>query len=207
MLIPLKILIENLKDSDGLLERFLCSFSCTDDEDIESFLHNRAVEFEKLSKSRTYLICDEEQMERDSLEQVTIYGYISVALKILAIPDELSNRVRKELDGFSAKIHGEPIHDIPCYLIGQLSRNSNVPKELLSGTELIGYACDVIAGAVNSVGGRYMMIECRDREKLIRFYQQNLFREIARIPDGNVPMVQMIRKIEYRDVFGLSIWG
>lgn len=178
------------------MKRFLSSFSCAEDEDIELFLHNRAVEFEKLSKSRTYLVCDEEELKNNSLNHVTIYGYISVALKILTIPDETSNRMRKELDGFSAKIHGKPVHDIPCYLIGQLSRNSKVPKSSLKGADLIGYACDVIAQSVEAVGGRYIMIECRDKEKLIRFYQQNLFKEIARIPDENVPMVQMIRKIQ-----------
>ncbi len=177
------------------MHRFLSSFSCTDDEDIESFLHNRAVEFEKLSKSRTYLICDEEQMEYNSIDHVTIYGYVSVALKILTIPEDTSNRMRKELDGFSAKLHGEPVHDIPCYLIGQLSRNSHVPKAALSGADLIRFACDVIAMSVEAVGGRYIMIECRDREKLLQFYQQNSFKEIARIPDKNIPMVQMIRKI------------
>ena len=40
------------------------------------------------------------------------------------------------------------------------------------------------------------MIECRNIESLIRFYKDNLFTEIARISDGTVPMVQMIRKIE-----------
>ena len=40
-----------------------------------------------------------------------------------------------------------------------------------------------------------MMIECRDNEKLIGFYSNNDFEEIARIPDEKQPMVQMIRKI------------
>lgn len=103
--------------------------------------------------------------------------------------------MRKELDGFSSKIHGERISDFPCYLIGQLSRASNVPKDSISGDQLIAFACDVIAASVNSVGGRYMMIECHDNEKLIHFYKTNNFFEIARIPDNDLPMVQMIRKI------------
>ena len=39
------------------LDKLLSSFSCEMDKDIEIFLHKRAVEFEKLSKARTYLIC------------------------------------------------------------------------------------------------------------------------------------------------------
>lgn len=176
----------------------MSSFSCEQDADIEHFLHERAVDFENLSKSRTYLICDQEQLENSdgSHEQLIIYGYISLALKILTIPASTSNRVRKELDGFSAKIHGETISDFPCYLIGQLSKNSNVPKDSISGEMLITFACDIIAASVEAVGGRYMMIECRDTEKLIRFYQNNSFKEISRIPDKDQPMVQMIRKIQ-----------
>lgn len=40
-----------------------------------------------------------------------------------------------------------------------------------------------------------MMIECHDRKELIQFYSDNHFSEISRIPDQELPMVQMIRKI------------
>lgn len=194
MLISLKTLIDELEE-DKELKPFLSSFSCLQDEDIEYFLHYRAVEFEQLSKSRTYLVCDQDELETKNITELTIYGYISLALKILTVPSEVSNRVRKELDGFRAKIHGEQIRDFPCYLIGQLSRNSNVSHDSLSGEMLIGFAKDVIATAVEAVGGRYMMIECKDSDKLVNFYKKNEFDEIARIPDNAQPMVQMIRKL------------
>ena len=184
------------EDSD-LLTQVLSSFSCAQDEDIESFLHHRAVEFEKLSKARTYLICDEKQLLADGfcLDQLKIYGYVSVALKILSVPDALSNRKRKEIDGFSAKTHGEQIKDFSCYLIGQLSRNSNVSCDSISGADLLQVAYDVIAAAVDAVGGRYIMIECHDNQKLIDFYARNGFEEISRVADESRPMVQMIKKI------------
>ena len=194
MLIPLKTLISQL-DEDKELKPLLYSFSCEQDEDIEHFLHNRAIEFDKLSKARTYLIFSEEDLLSKNITGQVVYGYISIALKVLSVPEVTSNRMRKELDGFSSKIHGERISDFPCYLIGQLSRNSKVPKDCISGKQLLTFAEDVIGNAVNSVGGRYMMIECRDKEKVIRFYQQNEFEEISRIPDEEQPMVQMIRKI------------
>lgn len=187
------MLINEMKEGNELSE-LLSSFSCEKDEDIEYFLHNRAIEFEKLSKARTYLVLNQEQLENKE-KHLTIYGYISLALKILSVPQDMSNRMRKELDGFSAKIHGEQISDFPCYLIGQLSRNSNVKSEGISGKQLIDFASDIIATSVEAVGGRYMMIECRDEEKLLQFYKDNYFSEVARIPDENQPMVQMIRKI------------
>lgn len=194
MLISLKTLINELEE-DKELKPLLSSFSCLQDQDIEDFLHNRAVEFEQLSKSRTYLICSQEELETKHITDLTVYGYFSLALKILTVPTAVSNRVRKELDGFSAKIHGEQISDFPCYLIGQLARNSSVSRNSLSGEILINFAKDVISTAVEVVGGRYMMIECRNSGKLIEFYKNNKFEEIARIPDNGQPMVQMIRRI------------
>ena len=180
-----------------MLSRILSSFSCERDEDIENFLHSKAVEFEKLSKARTYLICDEEQISKEEfyLDQLKIYGYVAIALKILSVPEEWSNRKRKALDGLSAKIHGEPIKDFSCYLIGQLSRNSKVSHDSISGKDLLQMAYDVIAAAVDAVGGRYMMIECREEKKLVDFYLANGFEDIQRSSDGTHIMVQMIRKI------------
>ena len=180
---------------DERVKMLLSSFSCAKDPDIEYFLHQRAVEFEELSKSRTYLIFDRQELETKRLEQLTIYGYISLALKVLTVSEEVSNHTRKEIDGLSAKIRGKQINDFPCYLIGQLARNTDVPGECLSGGKLLAFARDVISTSVEAVGGRYVMIECRNAEKLIRFYKDNGFSEISRLSDGKQPMVQMISKI------------
>ena len=147
-----------------------------------------------MSKARTYLIFNSEDLETGK-DHPVIYGYISLALKILTVPASVSNRMRKELDGFNAKIHGQQISDFPCYLIGQLAKNSDIKNNTVTGSELLYAAFDIIASAAEAVGGRYMMIECRNEEKLLRFYEDNSFTEIDRIPDEDVPMVQMIRKI------------
>lgn len=198
MVIALKTLAGKLESDPGRLQQILDSFSCEQDADIASFLHSRAVEFERLSKARTYLIIDETFLKQGTF---TILGYFSIALKSLSIPETVSIRARKELDGFSGKIHGEPIQNIPCYLIGQLARNSLKEAAALTGNAILGLAFDTIASAVNLVGGRYVMIECRNIESLIRFYKRNFFGEITYIPDGTLPMIQMIRKIEsYKSV-------
>lgn len=185
----------NVIEDKKELTMILHSFVCDQDEAIERFLYERAIEFEELSKTRTYLICDQEQLEKNGMEALIIYGYISLALKILSVASDVSNRVRKELDGFSAKLHGEVISDFPCYLIGQLARNSNVPDDSISGKQLMKFAFDIIAASAEAVGGRFVLIECRPCDKLIQFYQDNSFKEIAKIPDYQQPMIQMIRKI------------
>ena len=87
------------------------------------------------------------------------------------------------------------ISHFPCYLIGQLARNSKVPKNSISGAELLDFAYDIIDTAVEAVGGRYILIECNDNNKLIKFYQENNFSEINRINYEDKAMVQMIRMI------------
>jgi len=171
----------------------LSSFLCTQDPDIESFLKERSVHFEKLSKSRTYLEIDEDALARDGT--VAVLGYFSLAMQTLKFPEEYSGRRRKELDGFASKRGGKPVQDVPCFLIGQLARCSSIEKGALSGSELLDDALGYIAMAQEAVGGRIVLVECRDDPKLIRFYEGNRFEEFMHIGDDDRPMIQMIRRI------------
>ena len=182
-----------------MLNHILSSFSCAYDEDIQNFLHNRAIDFENLLKSRTYLVVDEEQFENPafSLDKLTIYGYISLAVKVFTVPETTSNRQRQQLDGFSAKEYGKQISNFPCYLIGQLARNSNVPKDTISGAEMLKIANTIIGEAVKLVGGRNILVECRNNEKLIQFYLNNGFYKVSQVPDENQTMIQMIRRFDF----------
>ncbi len=184
---------------DEALKSILSSFSCIYDEDIQNFLHNRAIEFERLSKSRTYLVVSDEEFRNPKVmfDEITIYGYISLAVKVFTVSETTSNRQRQQLDGFSAKEHGKQISNFPCYLIGQLARNSNVPKESISGVELLNFAYKTIGEAVKLVGGRNILVECRNNKKLIQFYLNNGFYQISQVPDDNQTMIQMIRRIEF----------
>ena len=60
MLISLKDLINEMSEEE--LDRLLSSFECVLDSDIEYFLKNRAVTYEELSKARTFLVLDEDEL-------------------------------------------------------------------------------------------------------------------------------------------------
>ena len=60
---------------------------------------------------------------------------------------------------------------------------------------MLDFAYDIIDTAVEAVGGRYILIECNDNDKLIKFYQENNFSEINRLNYEDKAMVQMIRMI------------
>lgn len=181
--------------SEEELNRLLSSFDCVLDSDIEFFLKNRATEYEGLSKARTFLVFDEDELTNKRIDEITVLGYIALALKVLTVPEGTSNRTRKEIDGLSAKIRGEQITAFPVYLIGQLGRNTNVSKDVLSGQQLLEHAYKILQPAVDAVGGRYVLVECHDDANLISFYQDNNFTSFANIPDHEKEMIQMIRKI------------
>jgi hypothetical protein len=87
---------------------------------------------------------------------------------------------------------------ILCPAIERRGISFNIDPESLKVCQRQGHiwlAFDIIASATEAVGGRYMMIECRNEAKLLKFYGDNSFSEIDHIPDDDVPMVQMIRKI------------
>ena len=63
--------------------------------------------------------------------------------------------------------------------------------------ELLNFAYDIVASAVEAVGGRYILIECHDDEKLVQFYLDNGFEVLSRIPDEDKKMVQMLRRFEF----------
>lgn len=184
--------MKQLEEDKELFQSILSSFVCKKDADIELFLHSKSVEFEKISKSRTYLLCDEAKMEDG---EIFILGYFALSLKVLILPDEMSVRARKEIDGYRGKMHGIPIREIPCFLIGQLAKNASEEASEITGKMLLDEACAVIYSAMLSVGGRYIMIECQDNEKLLKFYKENGFMEFLREPEGNKSMVQMLRRV------------
>lgn len=189
-IMPLQGLI-SMRGAEEVLE-ILSTFQCSYDADIENFLHNRAIDFEKIAKARTYLLCDAALFQEGT---INILAYFALSLKVLILPEEMSIRARKEYDGFSGKIHGQPVREIPCYLIGQLARDSRIDSSVLSGSEIIDTAMSVIGPSFKGVGGRWVIIECHNTQPLIDFYEKNAFRFIMERPSEDIDMVQMIRKL------------
>lgn len=155
------------------------------------FLREKAVPFEKIHKARTYLVVDEDALNENDLK---ILGYFSLALQSLNLSDEISVRKRSLLDGLSGKRRGEKITSFPCFLIGQLARNSCVDKVDVPGEYFLNQALQYIALAQDAVSGRIVLVECKPEQRLIRFYTGHDFDELTRISDKDgKQMVQLVR--------------
>lgn len=171
----------------------ISSFICPLDPDIENFLNEKAIKFENASKSRTYLLFDEEAALEGDLK---LLAYFSIALHIITIPDGFSGNQIKKLDGFSSRMHGERITEFACYLIGQLGKNAAYSDNILTGDSVMEHALGVIGQASELAGGRIVIIECKPNDNLQAYYSRNGFKEYDDRPDPNGnPMIQMMRLI------------
>lgn len=98
-----------------MLNEILSKFKCTQNEDIENFLQNKAVLYSNRGWCYTYLI-----INRDKLEQGIIFveGYFTLSVKVITLSKEVSNSKKKKIfNGLKKKDNF-----IPVILIGQLGK-------------------------------------------------------------------------------------
>jgi hypothetical protein len=138
--------------------------------------------YEKRSKSRTYLFVDEEALAN---QQVIIIAYFTISLKTLFIGSDISKTKIKQLDGLFNKAT-----NVSAYLIGQLGKN-DLYKTEITGKEIIDYAINILEQVQELVGGRFVLIECLDKPKLIEFYTNNGFMVLQK--DENDKLIQLVR--------------
>ena len=154
-------------------DKGISNFLCAKNEELAYFLKNSAIEFEKLDKSRTYLLVDEED-EQD----IPVLGYFSIAVHSIEIPETMESKKIRLLDGYSAKNHNKTVASVPAYLIGQLAKN-DLYAEDVDGDELLNAAINIVEKARLIAGGRLIVIDCKPIQKLHDFYERNGFMMIG----------------------------
>lgn len=156
------------------------------DPDIQDFLVKRAIPFEKAHKSRTYLVAAPEPSVPGKME---ILAHFSVAIDHHLIRSDVSKTLKRKLSG----IFNNDI--VPCYLLGQMGRNDTCSKELLSGVDLLAHALKILFQAHGLVGGRFVRIDCKESDGLLRFYKDNGFTLLpGRTTNG---LCQFVKFISY----------
>lgn len=164
-------------------------------EDVGTFLHEKAIQFEKMGIARTYLVMSQYRGES------FMAGYFSISNKSFVIPkknfQELPGALQRRLLGSGNKTQ-QANYEIRGFLLGQLGKNfSEVAKKARSatGTDLLALAYAKIQEAYRLVGGRIMYLECEDNVKIKDFYAINGFREILDYKSSN-DLCIMVKKIE-----------
>ncbi len=106
--------IIHFHQSTSQVKKLLRTFSCKRNRDLEDFLHNRSLTFEKHLRSRTYLYIDNETKE--------VAAYFTIAISML-YADNISEKTIKLLDSYK-----DDVKTIPCFLIGQLGKSDKYEK-------------------------------------------------------------------------------
>lgn len=171
---PLEDLIN--KYSLNQVKKFLKTFKCSLNNDIENFLHNKAIIFEKKLRARTYLL-----LERKNKK---LAGYFSIAISVL-YANEIDENILLEIGDLPTP------KDIPCLLIGQIAKSDEF-KTVKLGEILMEYAIEQLEITNKIVGGRFILLDAINNEKIIKFYRDFGFFEIEKV-DDNKPSIKMIR--------------
>ena len=173
---------------ENIKNKFLNSFKSLTNNDVEKFLHNKAIEIEKKSISTTHLLFDDKKL----------VGYLSLSNKSLILPKEriekLSSSKRKRLVQSGQTLENGHLV-VNSYLIGQLGKNYDLPKEIqVKGVDLLTLAFNLLLEVKKIMTARYVWLECRNSEKLIDFYKKFGFEKIDNFisKDGLVVMMMKL---------------
>lgn len=158
------------------VKRFLGTFRCSKDTDLEEFLHDKAIMFEDKGRSRTCLLLNDEGDNR-------ILAYFTLALTEITVPEEnsLSNSTVRRMDLSGGKTVG--------YLIGQLAKDDSVKEHI--GHYLMDVAAEQLKVSYMQNGGRVMCIDCK--EPMIGYYENEGFVLVEPSPNGKNGLYRLVR--------------
>lgn len=171
----LKDLLETIGE-DGV-KSILSDYVCPQNKDIQDFLSNKAIEFEKQGISTTYLIFASHK------GKVRLFGYFAIAIKGISVPDkrQMSGNLKRRLNKFAIRNNEAKEYVVPAILIAQLGKNfrDELNKEIL-GEELLEIACNKAKQIQRPSSGKVIYLECEDNVKLTDFYEKNGFRSFGK---------------------------
>lgn len=157
--------ILDYEDGENIFHDIVRDFSCPQNEDVEQFLKSSAVNNQRMNLSRTNLVFLPQGKNQ------LLVGYYSLALQVLDLNPVFSKSLRKKITGFKQ----ENKSGAAVYLLGQLGKNFNCgANKNISGHDLFLLAIRDIIEASRYVGGRIVLIECKDDSNLRNFYGDKL---------------------------------
>lgn len=165
-------------------------------DDVEYFLHNKAIQFEKMDLSRTHLVMSTYQ------SKPFIAGYFSLSPKPLVLPKrqfkKLSNNQQRRLMGIGHKTDQQS-YTIPGYLLGQLGKSFSteaLKANCCSGQDLLELAYTKIREIHRLLGGKAIHLECEDHPKILDFYTRSGFSQIEDYTSDNGYCI-MLKQIKH----------
>ena len=156
---------------EAALSSTLSGFAVPMNAEVEDFIRNKALQATKLKSSISYLVVDEDLAD--------VLGYFTLLVKPFTIQSkQLSSKNRRLIARFSEENAETGDYTASVYLIAQIGKNYSIQEELqMSGNDLLNLALDKLRAAQDLIGGKLVLVEREaDREKLLKFYNDNGFK-------------------------------
>lgn len=174
-IVTLKNLILAYNEDLSAVQDELNKFSCILNKDVENFLKDKSILFDRQGWSRTHLV----YMSYKS--SMVLVGYFTLANKNFVVKNnsKISQTLKKRISKFGQYNEELKQYVVPSLLIGQIGKNDYY-KFLIDGSVLLKYACDEVEKVQSIVGGKFVYLECEDKERLKDFYISNGFVEFGK---------------------------
>nr|DAE53241.1 MAG TPA: hypothetical protein [Caudoviricetes sp.] len=153
------------------IENAFKKFSCCRETDLEDFLMHRAIPYEKTNYGKTHLFIDSRALSNG---QFDILAYFTIAQNSLNISCLSTKKKRKVLGEYPGR---DRLNTVPTYLIGQLGRCDQCPKEDLNGLQILNECYHAISLAARVVGGNLIVLECREH-MFDKFYKNQGYKKL-----------------------------
>ena len=128
-------------------------------------MKEQSIDFTKKNQSVTYLVF--------SNKDASLVGYFTLTVKPITVNAEnFSNNLKRKIARVSELDEENGTYTLSAYLIAQLGKNyKDEANEKISGAQLLQAAIDTIKELQYMVGGMVIFLEAEDKEKLLRFYE------------------------------------
>jgi hypothetical protein len=165
--------IKDIGDVDTVSAK-LKMFSCKRDEDVESFLREKAIRYEAKNYARTYLIFDEESAE-DSGPKIA--AFFSIAITSTDYSGISKSKKSKVL---GSKPGRETYDAFAGILVAQLARDDAYGSDFINGSEILNECERFIDHGREYLGGRIVYLDCR--QPLISVYERSGYKLLSPEP-------------------------
>jgi hypothetical protein len=150
-------------------------FCCVRDEDVQTFIRDKAIRYERSGLSRTYFYTTNR-----ATQEVDVVAYFSVAITSVDYTRVSKARREKVLGGTPGRANRDHFGGL---LIAQLARDDRYDESIISGIELIEACEEIIELGRDYLGGRVIYLDCKD--VLLPLYERSGYRLLLHTPFEN----------------------
>ena len=182
MVQSLKEIIDDENYDETSVKEVFSNFTSSKNADVEDFIKDKAIDFEKKNLSRTFLVLDDDALQNDKIK---LLGFFTLGIKSIIFGEDATLTKRNEIA--KSKIE----KSIACFLLGQIARDDKNSKKGF-GKIIFDEAIRKIKMAQQNVAGRCIYLDCK---KEMKDYYINLGFKLLQNNPEDQSLFQMYTKI------------